>query len=1240
MSQGNGFPGYGSYSSWQEIDRPKPLLPNTELARDGVPKSAIVTPGRPAYLAQAHKLADAIRKVGQVSLPIYLDTQLAPWQPPDSNIILLGNLVDNCLVPPLYARHYVAADGFYPGKGGFVLNTVHDPWGNGHNIVFVGGSDIEGVAESAESLIASLERKEGTLLLPPLLQVKLGESVIARVPGLAAEPDEAFIEKEIADAHHMLETSAHGGITDPLARAGFYYHLTGKLGWAELFKRLAYLMYEDFQRGREQYGGPWGMDADFRLHKMMPAWDLVEEAPIFTAEDRLQITRIYAQFIRDCIPHADAALRDRLARHNHTTFAALGLLYAGLYFQKYYGLCEANDWLHIADECFIPQCQGSRPIEDSNGYQWVTLEHTLRYSLARPYPPFLEDGHLRQACDLVIASLDNLGYQASYGDTGNPFGWGSELPLLSAAAWYYRDGRYQWALQRQHSQPFHLGVAGEIGSYNAGIEPVEPREHAGITCLPLDRRFYISTKGPDHLPFESAFDKLAFRAGFHPDSECLLLDGLSCGGHRHYDGNSFIRLTALGRIWLADCDYYCSTPNFHNGILPWRNGRSEIIPPFTRREIVADLANCGFSRTTVKGYAGCDWERNIIWRKGRYFLVADVMRALADGQYDFRALWRVLGESEVRDSTLEVRQQDRALAIINGDGATLGLKADTLTSRNWQVYKFAEPIVHVLQQDKSQVLGSGQVSVFLNVLYPHLVSGALPEAKRVGDGSLLLKEKDGIGWLGTATVTPPQSPGATDATMWCIMSSSISLAQATYLRCGTFSLQADRPLSIELDLTSGRGVAITDFATLVTLKAPKVEVLALDGHQRAFASTDGSIGFTVPEGRHEFALQPWPAGAQWGGLAVVLALAWEQASRTPTGAAALAQMQGEEPAWALPSESTFTVLCPVEAAGQTLVAAGDDGGRIWLLSPQGAVLWRVAVGGKATALVVAGFTEKGPVVVAGSDACAVSAIDLSGRLLWQYQVPYYKRDGIVRVLLAADLNGDGCDEVIVGAENWHYYALDREGKLLWQYESVHASTAAAVADVDGDGQPELLAGTEYYWWHCVSAQGKRKWQHNTVYGPGVTAVATFAGDDAGKLIAFGCVDGSVQVVDHEGRLRFVLPTADQVTGLAVADLDGDSREELVVASASNNVYAIKDDGNVMWRQHFQDTPRHLCLLAMPGKQKEIVVVEDDGLLHRLGADGKELSSFSIGVSPVVALLPEQRLLVASSPEVGLQAWRL
>jgi hypothetical protein len=126
--------------------------------------AALVIPDRPAYLALAQRIQSAIHQQTGSQLPLYRDTQVDPWLPPPQNLILLGNLLENRLFAPLYARRKTFVDNRYPGKGGYVLQTVHDPWGSGCNVIVVGGSDSRGVALGrGSSLVSARLRWQNTL---------------------------------------------------------------------------------------------------------------------------------------------------------------------------------------------------------------------------------------------------------------------------------------------------------------------------------------------------------------------------------------------------------------------------------------------------------------------------------------------------------------------------------------------------------------------------------------------------------------------------------------------------------------------------------------------------------------------------------------------------------------------------------------------------------------------------------------------------------------------------------------------------------------------------------------------------------------------------------------------------------------------------------------------------------------------------------------------------------------------
>ena len=114
------------------------------------------------------------------------------------------------------------------------------------------------------------------------------------------------------------------------------------------------------------------------------------------------------------------------------TFPALGLFFAGRYFQHGYHCLEAQQWLEIARACFTLQSRAAKPWENCNGYGWLVPYHTLRYSLATGDPTYFENSNVRLQADYAILTMDNLGYQVPYGDTGSYQCWWTEFPTSVA----------------------------------------------------------------------------------------------------------------------------------------------------------------------------------------------------------------------------------------------------------------------------------------------------------------------------------------------------------------------------------------------------------------------------------------------------------------------------------------------------------------------------------------------------------------------------------------------------------------------------------------------------------------------------------------------------------------------------------------------------------------------------------------------------------------------------------------
>ncbi len=137
-----------------------------------------------------------------------------------------------------------------------------------------------------------------------------------------------------------------------------------------------------------------------------------------------------------------------------------------------------------------------------------------------------------------------------------------------------------------------------------------------------------------------------------------------------------------------------------------------------------------------------------------------------------------------------------------------------------------------------------------------------------------------------------------------------------------------------------------------------------------------------------------------------------------------------------------------------LVAGGDTPGRDLLSieqAPSGfGLLWKHSVDTDARAIAIAPPLGDGPGEVGVLESKGLQRWSATGKSLGTKPVT-----GWVRSLRAADLDGNGSSEWIVGGWN-DLKVLDHEGELYWKKEVGGALRIAGVRDLDGDGFQEIV----------------------------------------------------------------------------------------------------------------------------------------------------------------------------------------
>mgnify|MGYP005835948075 CR=1 FL=1 len=1229
----------------------KPYSLAVPLVREGRPQAVIVAPQTETFQALAARLNARLKELTGAALPLRAPQTLSDSDYASLNMVLLGNFADNPAVVPLYLQHYVMADDVWPGDGGYELRTVHAPWGGDRGYLYLGGSNAAGVGLAMDAFLAGLAPGP-TLEVPVTLRV-----YVEGQPPVMDKPE------GVGPRVDALRGAPFRTVAAALSEAGLRYHATGDPTAAEVFRQGIPVLADIVQ----------GMDrvTDARGSVLLPLiWDLVEESPVFSTQDRVEITRFFWEYAHKC-PNAGQTFEPGPIPEGNNWNARANWA-AARYFKHYYGV-DVGGLYGWCEAYFGGQARFWKCREDCPGYGSITYHDLTSYALARPDFTWLGRGHLRSAADYALTVINNLGFASGFGDTGSLEDVGHWPQLLRVAAWYYQDGRYRYLLDRMPDQ----GLLADEYAYTYlrqnRVAPVAPVDMLGIRVQPLERWVYdeaplalASGTTADKLldrqpqpPYEKCFDKISFRDSFAADEPYLLLDGISHGYHAHPDGNALICYTDNGRTLLFDNGYFVPDMSEHNTLVVFRDGLFAPVPRFATLEHRVDLAatrmgggvpgSLALCQTQLAGYNGVDWRRNIIWDRQRYFLCLDEVEARVAGDYSLQLILRTLGDVSLHADRVLATQPGARFALLNANGARLRLTGTNPPAANR----------HAIVEAVPAALNAGQRTCFINVFYSPEGRDDFPiQVVQAGPASALVYDGEDVTYAGLHG--RDEGFPAVDAAVFAVSSTGFTLAAGTSVVSEATWFTSSEPVNIAADLVAGQATVETARRTRVSLLMARSDVIALDGEKVRLRWEDGLGTVEVPAGVHQLGFQPaLPASDE-----PRLAAHWQQRLAAHRArVAALAQPSGQVRGlrtigtYDLAEQVRQTIYVPVGATPDRqepvpdLARAGKP--TCWTVGSAGSNPERAMDGDPATYSAVSSTAPNAndlpkDIGVAWDTPQTISQVRIS-----HYSQPYTPAfDG-------QDLQRwDGerwvsLDDTIQGADtsDWvHTFSPVQTTRLrllvtrFSQMRTAIRSFEVFPIPVEPRGvtvrvphpvtEMRALPANRSDRRYAAVASGQRLLllggPRRLVWEAGLPApalaldVCDLAADGQPEIVVSAgtglyCYDFAGNLVweaqcPQDAYAPEVEPQQGPLRVIKCDDLDGDGESEIIAGAGNWFVYVFDSEGRPKWgKLNWAHQPTSIATVSLPGEaQKAILVGTTYNDANLFSGDGRALGSVSVG----------------------------
>lgn len=915
--------------------KPRELHLETAILRQNRPAARIVIPkGNAWYREQAERIVQAVEKRGG-KIPIEEDTAFRDLSALKENLILLGNRDSNQAIRKLYYLHYTLLDARYPGPGGSELRSLHNPFGDGYNILFVGGMDREGVQRAVDWLVADIEAapvSKGNLTLGYLQKIELGQGI--------TPPENA------KDAR-TWENSVGYGLGyfgwNLLSKNLALFYMTGNESYAKEFLRLTFpdktIAQELADYDKEAYDDPMdplGKPYHYQAIMMMLYWDLVEEHPFFTPEIRQRVTEKFAEqfyyHLKGTYKIMDRKEPQAILPGRHTTWEAMSAYVLGRYFKKYYPATDIETVLRRIQNIF--DAFDKRFATEISTLYWENtfLEPAFMYAVLSDPLRYENNPVVRQYADTLAKISDRVpkNWAVTF---ASPAFYNLITSLTGDQAYAdmvrdtgqdtsgFRVGQSYWP-SKPYPQNAFKDAAGKIGAVR--LDPAAMK------------------RAPD-FPAEKVIDLISWRQRPDAFGDFLLLDTKYQTGRVPVHNFSLITLRLDGNTVLRG---YANQLDALRDGLPFQ--KTSWFSEVTRQLKLGDTL---VIQARVGNQSGHQWQRTLLLRENQFLLALDEITALEDSKL----------------SQIDVGwQPDSKVALTKESGGDFLLSPKEPSEGGGKDYTLScsLPLESKIVPAQS-TLGSDNKAAQFTLLRPLAKGEKLWLATALRPGKTL--ETPTAAQKGDTVALQLPHP----AILQRNPDGGFLLIEAEHLlgvdvQSVPGFLTSDVPVSVDFNRQTGRLVIRND-----SPKRP-AKITGVPGHRQIVCPPGQTVTKEVPSA-------PMPAA-----LADLLAQVPTLLASKPAESARLAKPEEGAPPlkqeWQFSGTPFIHQLLIADQGGSPLIVAADEK-RVHLLTPQGELKRDIIASDTVGAIY---WWAKERLLLVGTSDNFVRAYDLDGQEKWSY----------------------------------------------------------------------------------------------------------------------------------------------------------------------------------------------------------------------------------------------------------------